>query len=121
VWLPPAAGKTPLRSASPARAAAGAAHLLATPARAPPARPPRDSPDTVRAFLSAASRGYHHAAAHPEEAADALLAYTDARVASGTWPPLPAPLDADMVRESACALAPYLLGPKGWGHMEMER
>jgi hypothetical protein len=75
----------------------------------------------VCAFLEAASRGYRHAAAHPEDAADALLAYVNARFASGAWPPLAAPLDAGMLRDSANAVAPYLLGPNGWGHMELDR
>lgn len=40
----------------------------------------RDSPDAARAFLAAAARGYAHAAAHPADAADALLAYCDSQV-----------------------------------------
>ncbi|KIZ06750.1 sulfonate/nitrate/taurine transport system substrate-binding protein [Monoraphidium neglectum] len=81
----------------------------------------RDSPDVARAFLAAAARGYRHAAEHPADAAAALCAYVDAGVSAGEWPPLPTPLDPAMVADSAAAVAPHLLGPQGWGRMDLER
>lgn len=81
-----------------------------------------DSPDVARAFLAAAARGYEHAAAHPADAADALLAYVESAVAAGRMPPLAPPLERDFLLDSARAVAPHLLGTDGrWGRMEPRR
>jgi len=88
-----------------------------------PHRPTRASAEVARSFLAATARGYAHAADHPTEAADALVGYVERRVAAGEWPPLAPPLEAEMVRESAAAVAPHLLSEASgkWGHMEMDR
>jgi ABC-type nitrate/sulfonate/bicarbonate transport system substrate-binding protein len=54
----------------------------------------------VRAFLAATAEGYRHAAAHPDQAADALVA-----AAAADHPDLPQPLDGGMCRDSMQLIA----------------
>ncbi|KAI8926521.1 NMT1/THI5 like-domain-containing protein [Entophlyctis helioformis] len=74
-------------------------------------------PDRVRRFLAATAKGYAFAAAHPDEAAKIFV---DAVAADTAHSPLPTPLDAGMVAESARFLAPmYVHEGRGvWGVME---
>jgi len=51
----------------------------------------------VRAFLTASAEGFQYAAAHPEAAAEQLLAAVNKEYTSC---PLPEPLDLDMVKEA---------------------
>ncbi|GLC40077.1 hypothetical protein PLESTM_000989800 [Pleodorina starrii] len=76
----------------------------------------RDKPDVVRSFLAATARAYEWAAAHPAEAAEALLA---AVVAEHAAAPLPKPLDPEVVQESQAYLSSHLLDGSGrWGRMQ---
>lgn len=71
-------------------------------------------PAAVAAFLAAADEGYRFAAAHPADAADAMM------TAAGGHPSL---ADAGFVRAACAALAPALLDPAtgAWGRMEPAR
>ncbi|GAX77568.1 hypothetical protein CEUSTIGMA_g5012.t1 [Chlamydomonas eustigma] len=76
------------------------------------------SPDMVRKFLNATSRGYKLAAEHPEEAARIFL---EAVQAEHVDCPLPEPLDASMVVKSHLYTAQHLLDGQGrWGHQELK-
>ena len=62
----------------------------------------------VRAFMQATAHGYRDAMAHPEKAADALLAGADG-------------LDADLVHRSMRELSTrYTDDPAHWGRQEAE-
>lgn len=68
-----------------------------------------ENPETVKAFLAAAAKGYEYCAANPEEAAEILLAASPE-------------LDGDMVKASAEFMANEYLDENGsWGTIDSER
>eukprot|EP00842_Homolaphlyctis_polyrhiza_P005700 jgi/Hompol1/6130/HPOL_001613-RA len=74
-----------------------------------------EQPDLVSRFLAASAKGFEYAAANPIESAEILVDLVAADTASH---PLPAPLDLEMVKESAEFIAPLLLdGTGAWGRM----
>lgn len=67
------------------------------------------NPETVRAFLRAAKRGYEFAAANPQEAADILCAAVPE-------------LDPALIQEAQSILSPlYIADAPSWGHIDEAR